>query len=251
MTGGLSGPDRARLRKSGLVPITAEQGTRMFDLGRARTTGVLVPAGFALHRMQSPESVPPLLRRLVSPQARRRAAAASGQPTGLASRLVGLTPDAARVAVTEAITAAVAAVLGYAAAELPESTPLKDLGFDSLTSLELRNRLNTLTGLRMPTTLVFDYPTVAAIAAHVAGQLQVPAAAAAGAAIGRRATDVRELLAGIPIGKLRRAGLLEMLLDPTDGRTAEPAAEVVDLDEDLAALDVDSLVRLAFDGDNH
>ncbi|MGW0244759.1 acyl carrier protein, partial [Micromonospora chalcea] len=123
--------------------------------------------------------VPPMLRALV-----RTPAAAAGpdgpadSPAGVASawrRELAALPAAEQIAtVTDLVRARVATVLGHppaAGATIDVDRPFKEFGFDSLTAVELRNRLGAATGLRLPATLVFDHPTPAALATFLRGQL--------------------------------------------------------------------------------
>ncbi|WP_198170691.1 type I polyketide synthase, partial [Actinoplanes awajinensis] len=167
MGGALSDADRARARQGGIVPLTAEQGLAAFDAALAADRAVVAPLGLDLAALRDRPGVAPLLSDLVRPG--RRATPAAG---GLAARLAGLTGADRERTVLDLVRTHVAAVLGHATPDAVEAgRAFQELGFDSLTAVELRNRLGTVTGLRLPSTLVFDYPTVTALTGYLIGEL--------------------------------------------------------------------------------
>ncbi|MFJ1709801.1 type I polyketide synthase, partial [Kitasatospora sp. NPDC088346] len=113
--------------------------------------------------------IPEARRALTSgPDASGEAADEPGRSGPLAQRLTGLAAEERSGLLVELVRTEVAGVLGYAEPQaVDEGRAFRELGFDSLTAVELRNRLNTVTGLSLPSTLVFDYPTVTALAAHL------------------------------------------------------------------------------------
>ena len=142
-------------------------GFGVVDRALAVGEPVLVPVGLdrvALGALARAGTLPALLRGLVRGPARRAGAAAGS----LARRLAGLPASERGAVVLAEVRGQVAAVLGHASgAAIEPGRAFKELGFDSLGAVELRNRLAQATGLRLPATLVFDHPNPAAVAAYL------------------------------------------------------------------------------------
>jgi polyketide synthase 12 len=164
----LAEADLVRLRAAGFVPLATADALALFDAALARDDAVVVPIHIDMPALRSSARVgilPPLWARLAGSPAHHAAAAASAKPSIDRSELLRrleASSEAERVRVlVEVLQAEVAAVLGHSRADAVDTESVfKDLGFDSLTAVELRNRLNILTGLRLPATLAFDHPTV-------------------------------------------------------------------------------------------
>ncbi|MBV9314555.1 MAG: acyltransferase domain-containing protein, partial [Pseudonocardia sp.] len=119
----------------------------------------------------SAADIPPLLAGVLQ-TSRRAAVTESVVGAGMADRLRTVSPARRFDLVLDHVRGEVAAVLGHSSNErVDPKRSFKELGFDSLTSVELRNRVGAMTGLRLGTTVVFDYPTVTALAEHVLNQL--------------------------------------------------------------------------------
>ncbi|MFJ9697844.1 SDR family NAD(P)-dependent oxidoreductase, partial [Kitasatospora sp. NPDC101183] len=169
----LTPADLARIARTGVLPLPVDEALRLFDEALAGTEPVLVPARLDLRTPQDP--VPPLLRGLVKPSAAPLPTAsstpASTGPLWIHRLAEATSPERARTALA-LLSTAVAEILGHPAGRpLPADRGLLDLGLDSLTAVELRNRLSAETGLRLPTTLLFDHPTARALAAHLHEEL--------------------------------------------------------------------------------
>ncbi|WP_452672880.1 SDR family NAD(P)-dependent oxidoreductase [Streptomyces albireticuli] len=174
MTATLSDADVQRIASSGAAPLTVEQGLALFDAATATAGSHLVPLGPVTTGTRDRGAVPPVLRGLV--KGGRRAAAGAAGGAEAAERFTRLLSEArpedrTRLA-TDLVRTEAAAVLGHASAKAIDTRrEFNDLGFDSLTAVELRNRLATATGLRLSATLVFDYPNPLALADHLVSQL--------------------------------------------------------------------------------
>nr|WP_053725019.1 SDR family NAD(P)-dependent oxidoreductase [Streptomyces sp. WM6378] len=171
MTATLSDVDVQRIASAGATPLTVEQGLALFDAATATDGGHLVPIGAVTTGARDRGTVPPVLRGLVK-GARRTAAGGAEAAATLGHRLQAARAEDRTRMMTDLVRTEAAAVLGHASAKAIDTRrEFNDLGFDSLTSVELRNRLSTATGLRLSATLVFDYPNPVALADHLVSQL--------------------------------------------------------------------------------
>ncbi|WBB80351.1 SDR family NAD(P)-dependent oxidoreductase [Micromonospora sp. WMMD882] len=183
MSGNLDAADLRRIARGGILAFPPADGVTLFDTAVAVDEPVVLPLRLDLAAM-AVSGYPSLLRGLVRPPARRAVGPAAGPDAveALTQRLAGQNADQRERTLVELVRQHAATVLGFADPGAVEADRgLLDIGFDSLTAVELRNRLGVATGLRLPATLLFDHPTSTAIARHLAEEL-APAGATSGVA---------------------------------------------------------------------
>ncbi|MFI2612179.1 type I polyketide synthase [Kitasatospora sp. NPDC018619] len=193
MTGHLGEAELERMSRGGTVPLSERDGLALFDEALAVPAPLVVPAGLDLAALRGRAPVPHLLRALVRPAARRTARSRSAEEGGrLAERLAALSEADGRRAALDLVRSQIAGVLGHSSAEqVDPELPFSKLGFDSVTAVELRNRLHQASGLRLPATAVFDYPTATALAERMRALLLPEERADDGAAEERAAEQAR------------------------------------------------------------
>ncbi|WP_280331740.1 type I polyketide synthase [Nocardia wallacei] len=186
ITGHLGEQDFARMRRDGLLPIPTPEGLAMLDralvLGQSLTVAARLDAPtIRAAGAQAPEALPPALRGLLRGTRRTAESDAAGESSKLATALAGRARADQEALVLTTIRSHAAAVLGHESPEaIGAEQAFTDLGFDSLGAVEFRNRLKSATGLKLTTTVVFDYPTPLALARHIRDELvptEDPAAA--------------------------------------------------------------------------
>jgi acyl transferase domain-containing protein len=168
----------------------------------------------------------------------------SSQHTDLDYRLLDLPPDEQRRRLFGLVCRHAAEVLGHPDGHVIDpDRAFHDLGFESLTGVQLRNRLTADTGLVLPRTLIFDHPSAAALADHLCHQIRHP---------GDDESEEEKIwssLRNVPISELRRTGLLETLLLLADGSEKSSAAPAVSADA-IDALSTEALIAMALNADD-
>ncbi len=190
MAGRLGERNLGRATRSGLVPLDAGDALRMFDAACASGEPVVAPARFdtAVWRSATAPVAPPaMLRGIVRAPVRR--AATKADRSSFAEKLAAM-PEADRGhAVLDLVSGQAAAVLGHGdASAVDPGRAFRDVGFDSLTAVDLRNRLAAASGVRLPATAVFDHPTPKALAEELHRAVLGTAPAEAAAVVTRAET---------------------------------------------------------------
>ncbi|GAA1933370.1 type I polyketide synthase [Streptantibioticus ferralitis] len=244
ITGDLTEAELRRMARGGMGALSSAEGMALFDAALRGGQAVLVPARLDLGAVRAAAGtgpVPALFRGLIRTAGRRTVrsgTAGSGSP--LAQRLRGLSAAERVRTLLDLVRTQVAAVLGHAGPEAVEARrAFKELGFDSLTAVELRNRLNAATALRLPSSLVFDYPNPTALADHLLGELlgtrPEEAAADTPAVVADEPIAIVAMSCRYPGGIGSPEELWQLLASGADAITATPANRGWQLDTTGAA----------------
>ncbi|MCN9243557.1 beta-ketoacyl reductase, partial [Streptomyces sp. RY43-2] len=172
MTGHLDTAELARIARSGVLPLTSDQGLRLFDLAGAADAAAVVPMRLDTAPLQARsghEPLHPLFGGLVRRPVRRATGSEPQESVeSLAERLAGVPEEERDQAVFEVVRSATAALLGHTDPEkVEQDRTFVELGMDSLGSVRLRNHLAAVAGVRLPASLIFDHPTPMGLAVHL------------------------------------------------------------------------------------
>ncbi|MFF8911727.1 beta-ketoacyl synthase N-terminal-like domain-containing protein, partial [Streptomyces olivaceoviridis] len=182
----LSERDMRRIERSGFPPMPVQQGLALFDTALTHDEAVIAPTRLDRAAVRAGGQFPPALHDVLFPsglalldshglvrgETRRAADGGALGGDGLRDRLARLPGAEQYSLLLDMVLTQTASILGHAGPESVEpERAFRDLGFDSLAAVEFRNRFNEATGLRLPTTLVFDHPTPVVLAQYLAGEL--------------------------------------------------------------------------------
>ncbi|MEV5721924.1 type I polyketide synthase, partial [Amycolatopsis mediterranei] len=173
LTRNLGETEHGRLAGGGLRALTSAEGMALFDAGLASDEALLVPLHLDVAAVRARrDAVPAMLRALAGRPGRRSVQDVAPDAGSLLQRLAGLPEKERSQALVDLVRAEAAVVLRHANPDgIEPDRAFSELGYDSLTSVELRNRLTAASGVRLPATLLFDHPTPLAVAAYLKDEL--------------------------------------------------------------------------------
>ncbi|WP_344592900.1 beta-ketoacyl reductase, partial [Streptomyces violaceusniger] len=182
ITQNLSQTDIARMARGGTTGLTTEEGLALFDTAHSVGRPHVMPVRMDLtsHQAHPEVPVPAMLRNLVRTPLRKAASGQSGAKQWR-DRLLGASPEDREQLLLDLVRTSTATVLGHRdSGDIDLEGEFLEMGLDSLTAVELRNQLGSATGLRLSTTMVFDHPTPADLAVHLADELNALAVGSPG-----------------------------------------------------------------------
>jgi mycoketide-CoA synthase len=249
MTGTLASVDFARFARDGIVAMSSTEALQLLDTAMVVDEPFLLPARIdttALRAKYDAGTLPPMFVDLINARARRQvddSLAAAKSKSALLQRLEGLPEDEQQALLLDLVRSHIATVLGNGSPEaIDPDKAFQELGFDSLTAVEMRNRLKAATGLALSPTLIFDYPNSAALAGYFRQEL-VGATTETTPQVAPGEVEIQRVVASIPVKRLRQAGVLDLLLSLANEADGDGAAE--NREKDIAAMDLDDLVNAA------
>ncbi|WP_326565377.1 type I polyketide synthase [Amycolatopsis rhabdoformis] len=208
--------DAHRIGETGITALSTEDGLRLLDAAAGSAEPLLVPIALdpRVLAASSVDDLPAVLREFADAPGRRAAQDSAGDSESLAQKLSAL-PVAKRVpTVLTLVRTHAAALLGHAGPEAVEADrSFNEVGFDSLSATGFRNKLSLVTGLKLPVSLIFDYPTPRILAEHLVGELAPQAAEAVVVAVEE---DEQPAVAASAIDELDADALISLAIGGGD-----------------------------------
>ncbi|PWI04693.1 type I polyketide synthase, partial [Streptomyces sp. NWU339] len=233
MSADIGDADVVRLQRQGVLPLSSQEGLALFDAAIPLDEPVLVPARLNLLAPDAPHAGhmgSPLLRGLIGTSA-AAAGPGSREPAdgGLAQQVRSLPRADAEAVLLDAVRAQTALVLGHAdPGRIGPAVAFRELGIDSLTALELRNKLAAVTGVKLPATLVFDHPNPSALAQFLNARITPDSGAVPESPVDHLVQEIEGLGARIQDAFLRLAAedqtTISTLLGELQGRVRSMAS---------------------------
>ncbi|WP_326668749.1 SDR family NAD(P)-dependent oxidoreductase [Streptomyces sp. NBC_01257] len=232
MASGLDGTDLRRMSRSGVEPLVPAHALALMDEAGQSDDALLLPVRLDLRTLRAAEPPSAIMSGLVHRKTRATSSVPAGQSR---SGLAALAPKERLRALLDLVRAQVASVLGHgSAADVEPDRAFTEIGFDSLTAMELRNQLASATGLRLPATLVFDHPNARAVAGHLDTLLAGGSTAAVASAAATPADDdpvvIVSMACRYPGGVRSPEDLWQLVDDGVDAITEFPRNRGWDLE---------------------